>query len=96
MSNLDTYFCLEAAANFYVNIRILSIEMQKLTQVRIEESEVAIIAYDLSLAGFFRRLRYDVEEEVYEDFRAPTEVTELDWFEITPEGRLELNRLALE
>jgi hypothetical protein len=96
MSSLDSFFCLDAAADFYVNLRILLIEIRKATSVRVESVEVAEIASNLCSAGFLRRLRYDVEKQAYEPFCSDSEIDDMDWFEITPEGRSELDRLYIE
>ena len=96
MSTLDTFFCLDAASNFYVNLRILKIEIQKATSVNIETVEVSQIAEKLCSSGFLRRLRYNVDMQVYERFFSNCIVGEMDWFEITEEGRAELDRIYIE
>jgi hypothetical protein len=96
MSSLESFFCLDAAADCYVNLRILLIEIRKATRVKVEASEVAKIASNLCSAGFFRRLRYNVEKQIYEPFHSESEINDMDWFEITPEGRAELDRLYIE
>jgi hypothetical protein len=96
MSSLDTFFCLDAASDFYVNLHILEIEIQKATSVRVETVELAQIAKELCSSGFLRRLRYNVEKQFYEPFCSDSVVGEMDWFEITQEGRAELDRLFIE
>ncbi|HSI14771.1 MAG TPA: hypothetical protein VK961_22145 [Chthoniobacter sp.] len=96
VSSLDAFFCLNAAADFYVDLRILTIEMSKDSSVRLERNEVARIAHALHQSGHLRRLRYHAEKQAYEEFVSSSPVEDVDWFEITQEGRTELDRLYLD
>lgn len=96
VSSLDAFFCLNAAADFYVDLRILVIQMSKDSNVRLERSEVARIAQALHLSGHLRRLRYNVGKQVYEEFASDSPLEDVDWFEITSKGHAELDRLYFE
>ena len=96
ISSLDTFFCLNAAADFYVNLDILVIEMRRDTNVFIQKNEVAEIALMLCKKKLLKRLKYQVETQTYIDSTSESDINDKDWFEITAEGRIELDRLYID
>jgi hypothetical protein len=79
-----------------VSLSILVVEIRRASGVKIEREEVARIARDLCRTGLLQRLRYNVDLQAYEPFDFDSEVGEVDWFEITGSGRMQLDRLAIE
>jgi hypothetical protein len=70
--------------------------MRRDTNVFIQKQEVAGIVKRLCDQKLMKRLYYQVETQTYVDSISESEITEMDWFEITVDGKIELDRLYIE